>query len=259
MERGELRNSLAFHVEDFLPIPAEQAVLDYFPLEETLDDQGARGLRGLLVAAARETVLANVRCAEAAGLTVQSVDLTSFAVLRALGKQSQADVETEALIDIGARVTNIVVHSGGVPRFVRILLMGGQDVTDAVAQRLGVPLLDAERMKQQVGLPGSTQDLAEVERTVGVTAQDFVDEIRGSLDYYSASSPGAPVERILVSGGGSRLDGLLDRLSAAIRVPVVAGDPMANLRIGRTGLDPSQLDFVRPLAAVPVGLALGAI
>jgi len=259
MERGELRNSLAFHVEDFLPIPAEQAVLDYFPLEETLDDQGARGLRGLLVAAARETVLANVRCAEAAGLTVQSVDLTSFAVLRALGKQSQADVETEALIDIGARVTNIVVHSGGVPRFVRILLMGGQDVTDAVAQRLGVPLLDAERMKQQVGLPGSTQDLAEVERTVGVTAQDFVDEIRGSLDYYSASSPGAPVERILVSGGGSRLDGLLDRLSAAIRVPVLAGDPMANLRIGRTGLDPSQLDFVRPLAAVPVGLALGAI
>ena len=259
MERSELRSSLAFHVEDFLPIPAEQAVLDYFPLEETLDDQGARGLRGLLVAAARETVLANVRCAEAAGLTVQSVDLTSFAVLRALGKQSHADVETEALIDIGARVTNIVVHSGGVPRFVRILLMGGQDVTDAVAQRLGVPLLDAERMKQQVGQPGSTQDLAEVERTVGVTAQDFVDEIRGSLDYYSASSPGAPVERILVCGGGSRLDGLVDRLAAVIRVPVLRGDPMANLRIGRTGLDPSQLDFVRPLAAVPVGLALGAI
>jgi type IV pilus assembly protein PilM len=259
MERGELRSSLAFHVEDFLPIPAEQAVMDYFPLEETTDDQGVRGLRGLLVAAARETVLANVRCAESAGLTVRSVDLTSFAVLRALGKQSQADVETEALIDIGARVTNIVVHSAGVPRFVRILLMGGQDVTDAVAQRLGVPLYDAERMKQQVGMPGSTEDLAELERTVGMTAQDFVDEIRGSLDYYSASSPGAPVERILVCGGGSRLDGLVDRLSAAIRVPVLNGDPMANLRIGRTGLDARQLDFVRPLAAVPVGLALGAM
>ncbi len=259
MERSELRSSLAFHVQDFLPIPAEQAVLDYFPLEETMDDQGARGLRGLLVAAARETVLANVRCAQGAGLTVQSVDLTSFAVLRALGKQSQADVETEALIDIGARVTNIVVHSAGVPRFVRILLMGGQDVTDAVAQRLGVPLLEAERMKQQVGLPGSTQDLAELDRTVGMTAQDFVDEVRGSLDYYSASSPGVPVERILVCGGGSRLEGLVDRLATVIRVPVLRGDPMANLRIGRTGLDPSQLDFVRPLAAVPVGLALGAI
>ena len=75
----------------------------------------------------------------------------------------------------------------------------------------------------------------------------------------SASNPGAPVERILVCGGGSRLDGLVERMSAGTRIPVVAGDPMANLRIGRTGLDDAQLDFVKPLAAVPVGLALGAI
>ena len=39
----------------------------------------------------------------------------------------------EALVDIGARVTNIAVHQGGVPRFVRVLLMGGADITDAVA------------------------------------------------------------------------------------------------------------------------------
>ena len=51
-----------------------------------------------------------------------------------MGKQTGAEVETEALIDIGARVTNVVVHSAGLPRFVRILLMGGQDITDAVAE-----------------------------------------------------------------------------------------------------------------------------
>ena len=259
MQRDELRASLAFHVEDFLPIPADQAVLDYFPLEETIDDQGARGLRGLLVAAARETVLANVRCAEAAGLSVLSVDLTSFAVLRALGKQSEVGVDTEALIDIGARVTNIVVHSSGLPRFVRILLMGGQDVTDAVAERLGITGSEAEAMKQQIAMLGTSEEFGVLHQAVKITAQDFVDEIRGSLDYYSASSPGAPVQRILVSGGGSRLDGLIDRLSTATRVPVLAGDPMVNLQIGRTGLDRHQLDFVRPLAAVPVGLALGAI
>lgn len=259
LERDELRNSLAFHVQDFLPMDATQAVLDYFPLEELTDAQGVRKLRGLLVAASRDTVLANARCAEKAGLTVVSVDLTSFAVLRALGKQSHAEVETEALIDIGARVTNIVVYSAGLPRFVRILLMGGQDITDAIAERLGIPLGQAEAMKQQVAYAGSSEDLAAVSRVVGATAQDFVDEVRGSLDYYAASHPGAPVERILVSGGGSRLDGLLERLSAATRLQVIPGDPMANLRIGKTGLDEAQLDFVKPLAAVPVGLALGAI
>ncbi|MBL8928723.1 MAG: type IV pilus assembly protein PilM [Kineosporiaceae bacterium] len=259
MERDELRESLAFQVQDYLPIDSAQAVLDFFPLEELIDPAGARKLRGLLVAASRDTVLANVRCAERAGLNVTSVDLTSFAVLRALGKQNRAEVETEALIDVGARVTNIVVYSGGMPRFVRILLMGGQDVTDGIAERLGVPLGQAEALKQQVAYAPASEDLAAVSRVVDVISQEFVDEVRGSLDYYSASNPGAPVERILISGGGSRLHRLVERLASSTRVPVLAGDPMANLRIGRTGLDDAQLDFVKPLAAVPVGLALGAI
>ncbi len=174
-------------------------------------------LRGLLVAAQRDTVLSNVRCTENAGLTVTSVDLTSFAVLRAMGRQTDLTVGTEALIDIGARVTNIVVHSSGLPTFVRILLMGGQDVTDAVSEQLGVPLQQAEGMKQHFATYGSGEELAMVSRTVATTAQDFVDEIRGSLDYYASSNPGAAIERIVISGGGSRLEA--DR-SVGQRYPV---------------------------------------
>jgi type IV pilus assembly protein PilM len=259
LQRSELAASLPFQVQDLLPMPVDQAVLDFFPVEELTDTSGARTLKGLLVAAARETVLANVRAAEQAGLTVQGVDLTPFAVLRSLGRQTGAEVETEALIDIGARVTNIVVHSGGVPRFVRILLVGGQDVTDAVAEQLKVPMAQAEMLKQQAARSGFDEGLEEVLRSVAGTAQDFVTEIRGSLDYYAASNPTAPVERLVVTGGGSRLEGLLDRLAAATRLPVTPGDPMASLRVGNTGLDDAQLQFVTPLAAVPVGLALGAI
>jgi type IV pilus assembly protein PilM len=258
MEQSELRSSLAFHVADFLPIAVEQSVLDFFPLEEVMNDN-VRMLRGLLVAAQRDTVLSNVRCAEQAGLKVTSVDLTSFAVLRAMGRQTDLTVGTEALIDIGARVTNIVVHSAGVPRFVRILLMGGQDVTDAVSEQLGVSLEQAEGMKQHFATYGTGDELAMVSRTVATTAADFVDEIRGSLDYYGSSNPGAPVERIVVSGGGSRLEGLIDRLATGTRLPVINGDPLRPLRLGKTGLDQDQLDFIKPLAAVPVGLALGAI
>src|SRR4051794_11639826 len=239
--KAELRSSLAFQVQDLLPLPIEQTVLDFFPLEEITDPSGNRTLRGLLVAAARETVLANVRCAEQAGLRVDSVDLTPFAVLRSLGRQTGAEVETEALIDIGARVTNIVIHSAGVPRFVRILLVGGQDVTDAVAERLGVSNFEAEALKQQAGAGGHSEQASAVNRAMATTAQEFVDEIRGSLDYYAASTPAAPVERIVVSGGGSRLDGLLERLASATRLPVLAGDPLSTLRIGRTDLDEQQL------------------
>jgi type IV pilus assembly protein PilM len=259
MPHEELRASLPFQVQDFLPMPTDQAVLDFYPLEERAQAAGARTLHGLLVAAARDTVLANVSGAERAGLSVTAVDLTSFAVLRALGKQTGMQVETEALIDVGARITNIVVHSCGVPKFVRILLMGGQDVTDAVADGLGIATGEAEALKQQVSLAASEQELAVVKRAVSTTAQDFVEEIRGSLDYYVASNPAFPVERILVSGGGSRLDGLVERLSAATRILVLPADPLSAVKIGRTGLDPEQIEFVKPLAAVPVGLALGAM
>jgi type IV pilus assembly protein PilM len=274
LERAELRASLPYHVEQFLPIPLDQALLDFYPIEETTDAAGVRSLHGLLVAAARESVLANINCVQAAGLTTTSVDLTSFAVLRSLGKQTQAEVETEALIDIGARVTNVVIHSGGVPRFVRIVLMGGQDITDAVAGNTGLSAGEAELLKYKVGAetveppplpgqwggPGVAPDPDTlVRQAIGHPVGDFIDEIRQSLDYYAVSGAGAPVERILVSGGGSRLTGLAERLSAATRLPVRAGDPMANLRIGNTGLDADQLEFVRPLAAVPVGLALGAM
>lgn len=259
MEQSELRKSLAFHVADFLPISVEDSVLDFYPLEEITGDHGARQLRGLLVAAQRETVLHNVQAAEKAGLRVESVDLTSFAVLRAMGRQTDLTVGTEALIDIGARVTNIVVHSAGVPRFVRILLMGGQDVTDAVSEQLGVPAEHAEGLKQNFTRIAGGEQMELVSRTVAATAQDFVDEIRGSLDYYAASSPGQPVERIVVSGGGSRLEGLAERLATSTRMPVVLGDPFWPLKVGRTGLDAAQIEFIKPLAAVPVGLALGAI
>jgi type IV pilus assembly protein PilM len=259
MPREELSASLPFQAQDYLPIPVEQAVLDFFPVDEVSGAEGDRRLRGLLVAAARETVLSNVRCAERANLTVSAVDLTSFAVLRALSKQTGVDVETEAIIDVGARVTNIIIHSAGIPRFVRILLMGGQDVTDAVSDQLGVGTAEAENLKQQGSQILSDADLAAATNAVVSTAQDFVDEIRSSLDYYAASNPGTPVQRIVISGGGSRLEGIQDRLAAATRLPVIPGDPLAPLRVGRTGLDPEQLEFIKPLATVPVGLALGAL
>jgi type IV pilus assembly protein PilM len=260
MEQAEVRSSLAFHIADFgLPFPVEQSELDFFPLEEINAEQGTRQLRGLLVAAHRDTVMSHVTCAQDAGLKVESVDLTSFAVLRAMGRQTDLDVSTEALIDVGARVTNVVVHSAGLPRFVRIQLIGGQDVTDAVSERLGVPLERAEGLKQHVAALGYGEELAGVSSTVAVTIQEFVEEIRNSLDYYAGSNPGAHVERIVLSGGGSRLEGLADQLSEGTGLPVVVGDPLRPLQIGRTGLDEDQLEFIKPLAAVPVGLALGAI
>ena len=262
MPADELKKSLAFQVQDFVPMPVDQAVLDFHPLEELGTEGGNRLLRGLLVAASRDMVNASLEAVQKAGLTPVMVDLTSFAVIRSLADADHLGLgaQVEALVDVGARVTNIVVHQGGIPRFVRILLMGGQDVTDAVAERMGVPQEQAEALKQQLGSDSSSHgaDVQAASRVIEAVAASFVDEVRGSLDYYLASSGSAPISRLVLTGGGARLGGLAQRIQVTTRVPVEVGTPMHSLQVGRTGLSPEQIAFVEPLAAVPVGLALGA-
>jgi type IV pilus assembly protein PilM len=257
---AELRRSLPFQVQDFIPMPVDQAVLDYHPLEEVRGSDGGRVLRVLLVAASREMVGRALRAVEKAGLQPSLVDLTSFAVLRSLvqpGSGLEA-LQAEAIVDVGASVTNIVVHQGGVPRFVRILLMGGADITDAVAERLGVPLAEAEAVKQATGLPAVPGDEPHpASRAIESTGSAFVEEVRGSLDYYVSQPGAARIGRVVLSGGGSRLLGLAERLATATRLPVEAARPMARLTLGRTGLTPEQLAYVEPVVTVPVGLALG--
>jgi len=257
---NELRKSLSFQVQDFIPMPVEQAILDFHPLEEFTNDSGGRMLRVLLVAAARDMVGSAVDAVTRAGLEPSMVDLNSFAVLRSLiSDTGLGSVEAEALVDLGASVTNIVVHQGGVPRFVRILLMGGSDITDAVAERLGVPVDQAESLKQTAGLsavPGAG-DNHPASRAIEQTGSALVQEISSSLDYYLSQAGAARIGRVVLSGGGSRLTGLAQRLSAATRLPVDVARPMGRLKLGKTGLTDEQLAYVEPMVAVPVGLAMG--
>jgi type IV pilus assembly protein PilM len=242
-------------------MPVEHAVLDFFTLEEFTNDNGGRMRRGMLVAASRDMVMNAVHAVQKAGLTATSVDLSSFAVLRSLASPDNLGMgtEVEALVDMGARVTNIVVHEGGAPRFIRILLMGGQDLTDAVSERMGVASAQAEAMKQEIGLRTDVPEGGMIaSRVIEAAAVTFVDEVRGSLDYYEASTGSTRISRVVLTGGGSRLAGLADRLQSATRAQVVVGNPIEHLALGRTGLSAEQIKFVQPLAVVPVGLALGA-
>ena len=258
---AELRASLPFQVGDVIPMPIEDAILDFHPLEEFTNEAGGRMVRVLLVAATREMVDSAVLAVDKAGLQPTTVDLNSFAVLRALvGRETGlGSLQAEAIVDIGASVTNIVVHEGGVPRFVRILLMGGADITDAVAERLGVGFDQAEEVKQATGIEafaGGTEEHP-ASRAIEATGSALVDEVRGSLDYYLAQPGAVRLHRVVLSGGGSRLTGIATRLSAATRLPVEAAHPMALLRLGKTGLTQEQLRYVEPMITVPVGLAMG--
>jgi type IV pilus assembly protein PilM len=258
---AELRQSLEFQAQDAIPIPIDQAILDFHTLEHYEIDNGDRFSRILLVAAQRQMVETLLDVVNAAKLEPAGLDLDAFAMLRALAPETMLeDRGGEMLIDVGASVTNIVVHENGIPRFVRILLMGGAVITDGLTGALGIEWEDAEDMKARTGLTdeygfGESSEAATI---ITERAGRFVDEIRGSLDYYTAQTESVPITRVIVSGGASQLPGLRERLAETLRLPVDRGHPMQDLKIGNVGLASEQLIEAEPFLAVAIGLALGA-
>ena len=258
---AELRESLEFQAQDAIPIPIDQAILDFHTLEHYEVEGGDRFSRILLVAAQRQMVDTILGVVDGAKLDPVGLDLDSFAMLRSLAPETMLEGRGgEMLIDIGASVTNIVVHENGIPRFVRILLMGGASITDGLMSALGMSWEDAEDLKARTGMVDEYAFGNEGEAASLITerASRFVDEIRGSLDYYSAQTDAVPVTRAIVSGGASQLPALRERLSDTLRIPVDRGHPMQELKIGNVGLASEQLIEAEPYLAVAIGLALGA-
>jgi type IV pilus assembly protein PilM len=253
----ELRASLAFQVQEFIPISVDDAVLDYDPVGE-LEQEGRKLLRILLVAAQRGMVSALVAGATAAKLDPVGVDLTPFALVRAVGMFDGLDLDVqgdEAVVDVGAHVTNICVHDRGLTRFVRILPSGGRDITLAVARGLGIDDAVAERLKRGEAVEGGPA-LEDAQRIAMQRAGAFVDEIRSSLEFYTAQVPGAKIGRVVVTGGGSKLHGFLELLQERIPVKVDRGRVLERVR-SRLGMSIEEQNEAEPLLAVAVGLALG--
>ena len=259
MDPAERRASLRFQVADLVPMGVEESVLDFIVLEEA-DRAGVPIHRGLLVAAAQDSILGAISAATQAGLETVQVDLTPFASLRSVavaGRELMAD-GAEAVIDIGARVTTIVVHENGVPRFVRVLMMGGDTVVDGLVEKADLTQAEALAITRVPSTPVPSDPVV-IERAIQHGIGMLVDEVRSSVDYYLASTAGQRLNRLVVTGGGSLLPEMSQRLAVAVRAPVITGTPFATLDTSGVGLSDDQLRFVEPMAAVPVGLALGGL
>ena len=262
MSDTDMRSALQFEAQELIPIPLDEAVLDFQVLEEFSAPDGELRAKLLIAAAQRDMVRTHLAAVERAGLSPRMVDLAPFALIRALGAELDlADGGAEAIICIGGGVTNVVVHEQGVPRFVRVLLVGGDDITEAIATDLSVDLDAAEDLKRRAGseiADATDAAVMQAQRIVAARLTPLIEEIRGSLDYYLAQADSAPIRRVLVTGGTSRTAGVLERLQQALGGRVEAAHPLVSLRVGKIGLSETQLVDIEPVLAVPVGLALAA-
>jgi type IV pilus assembly protein PilM len=271
MDNEELRESLAFQAQEYIPIPVEEASLDFVPLEEFTTPNG-EAMMSILVVAAQKTMTQDVlRIIGSVGAKVMAVDLQAFALVRAaFGPDPDPDGPPVAMVDIGGNVTQVTIVKGGTVRFLRILPMGGDDFTSVLAAELGVSPEQADQLKRRVGVAiegdgkatGGTQDPESQARAVLTRqANQLIDEVRGSIDYYSSQATDSEVTRLAIAGNGARLPHLANRLGRTLGlqiepVKLLAGEDFEVSK--RVGLSETEFQTAQPVLPVAVGLALWA-
>ncbi len=267
MPDDELAEALPFQVQDSIPMPVEEARLDFIPIEEFATPDGEPMMSILVVAAHEEVIEGLVRVAHAASLEPLAVDLQPLAITRAsLGSAAAiAEEAPQGVVDIGATITQLVFVKAGIARFVRILPRGGDTFTNALSEALDMDLEDAEDLKKSVGVqpegpaPPSDDpaDLEAAARAILTAEADaLIEDIRGSINFHLSQTEEPELGRIVVAGNGARLPHLANRLSRALDIPVEPAKVLDRVDVGRVQLSEGELLDAQAVLPTAVGLAL---
>ncbi len=224
---SELRESIGFHLEEHVPVPAEEAVFDYQIIKESKTKKGFLEISvSVIPKKEMDTYLDLFRDT---GLVPLSFEIEADAIGRAVIPHS--DKGTYMVMDFGKNRSGIYIMSEGVTRFTSTVEIGSESLTKIIKNVLGVSGAEVEKIKNERGLSKS-KDNQELFSALLETVSVFRDEINKHYIYwhdYEQSGGDKNIEKIILSGGGANLLGLPEYLSASLRVPVEVGNPWVNV------------------------------
>jgi type IV pilus assembly protein PilM len=263
----QLANAVRFRAQEALPIPIDEAVLDFQVLGNGAAADGTPSKRVLLVVAYRDLIGAYIEACRLAGLRLLGVDLEAFALLRALTPAFATDpgggTERSALVavSIGSERSVLGVSDGFSCEYTRVLDWGGNSLTDSVARGVELEAADAERIKVELGLEGDKvpdgigpEQAVRAREALKAGLQAFGRELVSSLQFYQGQPSSLGIRELVLAGGTAQLAGLASELQRLVGVPVRVGDPLAGVSVGKKlrGSEPS------PAFAVPIGLGMAS-
>jgi type IV pilus assembly protein PilM len=237
-DAGELETAIRFQAQDQIPMPLDQAVLDHRVVARETGPEGHRQMDVVAVAARRDMVTSLIDAMRKAGLRPVGIDLSAFGMIRALGDglgpSSDGELAPTALFCHIGDVTNLAVARNKQCLFTRVAPYGIEDITEGLAGRIGVPVDEAREMMLDVGVEDPLSEFSDVGEAVSATREALLDgcsrladEIRVSLEFYSALEGASPVQHVVVCGPGGTIPGLPDKIQTALGRPIELMSPPA--------------------------------
>ena len=246
MGRDEASEAIFWEAEQHVPYDLNDVSLDFQILDV---DMGPRQMQVLLVAAKRDLVLNRAEIIREAGLTVDAVDVHCFALHNLLEVCADGQPgESVALFNVGADVTNLVVVRDRMPLYTQDLSFGGNAFVQAIQKAGCLSRQEAEQALREgragVDLRGPLDELAD----------DLSASLEKALNFLRSSGDAERIDRVLVCGGGARIEGLIQALAARMASPVALFDPLALLGASKGSHQEAGAPAVD--LAVGIGLAL---
>jgi type IV pilus assembly protein PilM len=255
MDETELRELIKDEAGKYLPFDSMEAVsYDFQILGE--NEFNPNQMDVIIVAAKNDIVNSYADAIQQAGYSPVIMDVDSFA-LETMYEENYdfEDNEMVVLVNIGASITNINVLRGGSSVFTRDFMLAGNSITEAIGQKMGIALEEAERIKIE-GPGGNEAADKEFRESLLYYADPICSEIERSVDYFRSTYGGEYLKRILLSGGSARIPGIVNDLTQRLGVEAEIANPFKKIGYDAKALNQAAVEEIAPIAAVGVGLAL---
>ena len=244
-----LHHAIQWEAEQHIPFDLKDVYLDYQVLGE---DTEARKLNVLVVAAKREAIDNLATLVQEAGFLPAIVDVDSFAAQNAIRAAQGAGAGAEAILDIGAEFTKVVVLRGDVPLLTSNVTFGTARLVD-----LALKHFPATRQEVHSVLAGSDAS-EELTSVVEGAAEDLSVAVERALAYLDARGDGevADVSRLIICGGGACIPSLVAYLRKRHPLEILVANPLQALDLTSLASRGAEMAKVSPLLTVGIGLAL---
>ena len=216
MTEAELAESIYWEAEQYIPFDIQDVNLDYQILDAGTGAESKGTMDVLLVAAKKEKIADYTGVISQAGRTPVVVDVDAFALQNAY--EVNYGLEPDAvvvLLNAGASAININILTGDQSVFTRDISIGGNAYTEAVQKELNLPFESAEQLKQGQPVDGVTFE--DVQPVLHAMTENVLLEIQKTFDFFKATAASDRIDRIMLSGGASRVDGFTEALAGALR------------------------------------------
>lgn len=273
MPKEELAQAVKWDAGSYIPYPTKDASID-FQLVGPATESGDK-VEVMIVAAPKKLVGSHLETMELAGVYPVALDIQPITLDRVFGRGESGGAGFYA--DIGGGTTDIAYSEDGVLRFTRMVGIGGNDFTAAVAEATGGDASWAEMAKRKASLSRPVADTfggeqgekvspsdVQIGRALSQVASELALEIRRSIDYCNAQARArrdgdSPITCVTLTGGGSRLAGLPEFLQDSLGIAVRLGDPMRNVVLAPGSRLAEVISTYGPSLSVAIGLALRGV